>query len=27
VVVSGSNVEIPLLVKIAQEHSGKELTR
>lgn len=26
VVVSGSNVEIPLLLKIAQEHSGKELT-
>jgi threonine dehydratase len=27
VVVSGSNVEIPLLLKIAQEHSGKEFTR
>ncbi len=26
VVVSGGNVEIPLLVKIAQEHSGKEFT-
>ncbi|MFQ6100266.1 MAG: pyridoxal-phosphate dependent enzyme [Anaerolineae bacterium] len=26
VVVSGSNVEIPLLLKIAQEHSGKEFT-
>ena len=24
VVVSGSNVEIPLLLKVAQEHSGKE---
>ena len=27
VIVSGSNVEIPLLLKIAQEHSGKEFTR
>jgi threonine dehydratase len=27
VVVSGSNVEIPLLLKIAQEHSAKEFTR